>query len=171
MLHFFEIIARLCAFIFQVPCHWVDTEGKLQELAEKLEASTEFAVDLEHHSYRSYLGFTCLMQVSTRTEDFLIDALELRHAMPLLATAFSDPKIVKVLHGADMDILWLQRDFGLYVVNLFDTGQATRCLFHAISSSAYAFTVPLHCATILCSHSSHSPSSFARFTSLLATSL
>jgi len=30
------------------------------------------------------------------------------------------------MHGADHDVLWLQRDFGLYLVNLFDTGQA-RC--------------------------------------------
>ena len=41
---------------------------------------------------------------------------------------FTDPKITKVLHGADMDILWLQRDFGLYIVNMFDTGQAARVL-------------------------------------------
>jgi exosome complex exonuclease RRP6 len=34
----------------------------------------------------------------------------------------------QVLHGADMDILWLQRDLGLYVVNMFDTGQAARIL-------------------------------------------
>lgn len=32
-------------------------------------------------------------------------------------------RIVQVLHGADSDIAWLQRDFGLYIVNLFDTGQ------------------------------------------------
>ena len=33
-----------------------------------------------------------------------------------------------MLHGADSDIVWLQRDFGIYVVNLFDTGQASRVL-------------------------------------------
>ena len=27
-----------------------------------------------------------------------------------------------------MDIGWLQRDFGIYVVNMFDTGQAARVL-------------------------------------------
>ena len=43
------------------------TEKDLQGLAGKLESATEFAVDLEHHSYRSFQGFTCLMQVSTRT--------------------------------------------------------------------------------------------------------
>ena len=35
---------------------------------------------------------------------------------------------LQVLHGADSDIDWLQRDFGLYVVNMFDTGQAARVL-------------------------------------------
>lgn len=27
-----------------------------------------------------------------------------------------------------MDVEWLQRDFGIYVVNMFDTGQASRVL-------------------------------------------
>ncbi len=46
----------------------------------------------------------------------------------ILVRVFADPKIVKVMHGADHDILWLQRDFSVYVVNMFDTGQAARVL-------------------------------------------
>lgn len=34
----------------------------------------------------------------------------------------------QVFHGADSDIEWLQKDFGLYVVNMFDTHQAARLL-------------------------------------------
>lgn len=34
----------------------------------------------------------------------------------------------QVFHGADSDMEWLQRDFGLYVVKLFDTHQASRAL-------------------------------------------
>ncbi len=37
-------------------------------------------------------------------------------------------QVAKVLHGADHDVLWLQRDFGIFVANLFDTGQAARVL-------------------------------------------
>ena len=48
--------------------------------------------------------------------------------MQLLLEVFANPGIVKVLHGADSDVLWLQRDFGLYIVNMFDTGQAARKL-------------------------------------------
>ncbi|GLJ36746.1 hypothetical protein SUGI_0739990 [Cryptomeria japonica] len=28
-----------------------------------------------------------------------------------------------LMHGADRDIIWLQRDFGIYICNLFDMGQ------------------------------------------------
>lgn len=36
-----------------------------------------------------------------------------------------------------MDIGWLQRDFGIYVVNMFDTGQAARVLNFEKFSLAY----------------------------------
>lgn len=32
------------------------------------------------------------------------------------------------MHGAEFDMHWMQRDFGLYIVNMFDTGQASRVL-------------------------------------------
>uniref|UniRef100_A0A8D3BVZ6 Exosome complex component 10 n=1 Tax=Scophthalmus maximus TaxID=52904 RepID=A0A8D3BVZ6_SCOMX len=109
-------------------CSFIDSLEDLVALNEKLCSLSEFAVDLEHHSYRSFLGLTSLMQISTREEDFIIDTLELRSEMYILNEAFTDPSIVKVFHGADSDIEWLQRDFGLYVVNLFDTHQASRAL-------------------------------------------
>lgn len=58
---------------------------------------------------RSFQGFTCLLQVSTRAADWLVDALALRRAIgPALASLMADPGVVKVLHGADRDVLWLQ---------------------------------------------------------------
>uniref|UniRef100_A0A8C5U955 Exosome complex component 10 n=1 Tax=Malurus cyaneus samueli TaxID=2593467 RepID=A0A8C5U955_9PASS len=114
--------------IEETPCHFITTLDELVELNEKLMTCKEFALDLEHHSYRSFLGLTCLMQISTRTEDFIIDTLELRSNMNILNETFTDPAIVKVLHGADSDVEWLQRDFGLYLVNVFDTHQAARLL-------------------------------------------
>ncbi|XP_042333911.1 exosome component 10 [Sceloporus undulatus] len=112
----------------ETPRHFVSTLDELVELNEKLRTCKEFALDLEHHSYRSFLGLTCLMQISTRTEDFIIDALELRSELYILNETFTDPAVVKVLHGADSDVEWLQRDFGLYLVNVFDTHQAARLL-------------------------------------------
>lgn len=112
----------------ETKCSFIDSLEDLVDLNEKLCKLSEFAVDLEHHSYRSFLGLTCLMQISTREEDFIIDTIELRSELYVLNEAFTDPAIVKIFHGADSDIEWLQRDFGLYVVNLFDTHQASRAL-------------------------------------------
>lgn len=36
---------------------------QLQALLSDLKCEKEIAVDLEHHSYRTFLGITCLMQV------------------------------------------------------------------------------------------------------------
>ncbi|GFR29338.1 hypothetical protein TNCT_245141, partial [Trichonephila clavata] len=119
------------------PLEFIKTEGQLKKMCDELSKEKEIAVDLEHHSYRSFQGLTCLMQISSRTKDYIIDALELRSEMHVLNEVFTDPKIVKVLHGADMDVLWLQRDFGVYLVNLFDTGQGARVLHFAHLSLAY----------------------------------
>ncbi|KAF0976261.1 hypothetical protein FDP41_004936 [Naegleria fowleri] len=118
-------------------CTWISTVDDLHRLASLLEAQDAFAIDLEQHSYRSFQGFVCLMQISTRNEDFLIDTIELREHMHILNSSFTHPKIVKVMHGSDCDILWLQRDFGIYVVNMFDTGQACRVLTLPGCSLAY----------------------------------
>ncbi|XP_021755991.1 protein RRP6-like 2 isoform X2 [Chenopodium quinoa] len=111
------------------PFKMVEEVKDLKELAAKLRSANEIAVDLEHNQYRSFQGLTCLMQISTRTEDFVVDTLKLRiHIGPYLREIFKDPTKKKVMHGADRDIAWLQRDFGIYVCNLFDTGQASRVL-------------------------------------------
>jgi exosome complex exonuclease RRP6 len=111
------------------PFTLVEDHKGLMELAKKLKSVTEFAVDLEHNQYRSFQGLTCLMQISTRTEDFIVDTLKLRIYIGLyLQEPFKDPTKRKVMHGADRDIMWLQRDFHIYVCNLFDTGQASRVL-------------------------------------------
>ena len=113
---------------------WVDTIDKLTDLVNKLELVTQMAVDLEAHSYRSFAGLVCLMQITINdvaggSQDYLIDTLALFHDIPsALAPIFANPKILKIMHGADSDVVWLQRDFGIYVVNLLDTGRAARLL-------------------------------------------
>lgn len=107
---------------------YVDTEDKLKKMIKKLKKASEIAVDLEHHDYRSYHGFVCLMQISDRNDDYIVDTLALRDELQALNVVFTDPAIIKVFHGAFMDIIWLQRDFGLYIVSLFDTYHASKAL-------------------------------------------
>jgi len=121
---------------------FVDTEAGLRAVADDLrrDAVTAFAVDLEHHSHRSFQGFTCLVQVSTRERDYVIDVLvpAVRAKFRAeLGASFEDPGVTKIMHGADYDVKWLQRDFGVYVVNMFDTGQAARVLQFPKFSLAY----------------------------------
>ena len=77
---------------------WVATPEVLARLLQKLRQVSEIAVDLEHHSYRSYYGFVCLMQISTREEDFIIDTLALRDDLEDLNEIFVDSTVVKARH-------------------------------------------------------------------------
>ncbi|XP_042519265.1 protein RRP6-like 3 [Macadamia integrifolia] len=116
---------------------WVKTESQLEELVKVLSKERVFAVDTEQHSLRSFLGFIALVQISTKKEDYLVDTIALHDAMGILRPVFADPDICKVFHGADNDVLWLQRDFHIYVVNLFDTSKACEVLSKPYKSLAY----------------------------------
>ncbi|KAF8272378.1 ribonuclease H-like domain-containing protein [Lactarius quietus] len=112
----------------ETPLTLVSTREQLVALIDKLRESREIAIDLEYHSYRAYSGFVCLMQISTRDEDWIVDPFELRDELEDLNEVFTNPNIVKVLHGAESDVVWLQQDFNLYLVNMFDTFHASKVL-------------------------------------------
>lgn len=114
-----------------------DYDGVLAMLEELKEAS-EIAIDLEHHDAQSYIGLVSLMQISTRNKDWIVDTLRpWRRKLEVLNQVFTDPKILKVFHGAQSDIIWLQRDLGLYIVGLFDTHHASRVLGYTGGSLAF----------------------------------
>jgi exosome complex exonuclease RRP6 len=117
---------------------YVDTLQGVSEMLEELRKSTLIAIDLEHHDQRSYVGIVSLMQISTRDKDWIVDTLQpWRQKLQILNEVFTDPKIVKVLHGSFMDIVWLQRDLGLYIIGLFDTYHACQVLGYEGASLAY----------------------------------
>jgi exosome complex exonuclease RRP6 len=110
---------------------FVDTLDGVKEMLKELKKAKEIAIDLEHHDVHSYHGLVSLMQISTREKDWVVDTLKpWREELQMLNEVFTDPKILKVLHGSTMDIIWLQRDLGLYVVGMFDT-------FHAASALGF----------------------------------
>lgn len=123
--------------LHESPLIIVENQETFTHMISDLSQSKEIAVDLEHHSFRSYQGFVCLMQISTRNTDYIVDTLKVWDHMNGLLDIFTNPNIVKVLHGADSDIPWMQKDFNLYIVNMFDTGQATRSLMYPRFSLAY----------------------------------
>ena len=112
----------------ETPLKFVATTADLEALVADLCEVNEMAIDLEHHNFHSYQGYTCLMQLSTRTADYIVDVIAVRGDMYKLNKVFLDASKLKVLHGAVEDIRWLQKDFGLYVANMFDTGIALQTL-------------------------------------------
>ncbi|RDW86446.1 exosome nuclease subunit RRP6 [Aspergillus mulundensis] len=108
---------------------FVDTLEGVKEMLAELKSASEIAIDLEHHDVHSYHGLVSLMQISTRDKDWVVDTLKpWREELQMLNEVFADPKILKLFHGSSMDIIWLQRDLGLYVVGMFDTYHAAFAL-------------------------------------------
>jgi ribonuclease D len=95
--------------------------------AEKLLHESAIGVDLEADSLFHYREKVCLLQISTRDYNLLIDPLLIKDLTPLLPL-FKNSKILKVFHGADYDIRSLYRDFKIKVKNMFDTQLAARFL-------------------------------------------
>jgi ribonuclease D len=68
-----------------------------------------------------------LLQFSSPSADYLVDPLELTD-LSALGPIFKSPKIEKIFHAAEYDLICLRRDFGFSFAHLFDTMQAARTL-------------------------------------------
>jgi ribonuclease D len=101
-----------------------DAQG-IEALVEQLAAEPAVALDTESNSFHVYRERVCLIQISTRTTDWVVDALAVdpRRLAPILAGA---PALV--LHGADYDVRCLKREYGFALPGLFDTMVAARRL-------------------------------------------
>ena len=106
---------------------WVVHPDQLNELANVLERSDIIGVDTESNSLFAYREQVCLIQISTQKEDYLVDALAITD-LTVLGDLFSNPKIEKVFHAAEYDILCLKRDYHFLFHNIFDTMLAARIL-------------------------------------------
>ncbi len=105
----------------------IETQDALDRLAEALHKEALLGIDTESNSMYAYYERVCLIQISTRTHDYVIDPLALDDLYPL-APLMEDPHIEKIFHAAGYDIACLKRDFEWRFVNLFDTLAASRIL-------------------------------------------
>jgi ribonuclease D len=106
---------------------FVETEAALNALAESLNGAPLVAADTEAAGYHRYHDRICLLQLSTRTRTYVVDALALAGFGPL-ERIFADPRTEIVLHDADYDLRLLARDHDLRVTRLFDTKIAAQFL-------------------------------------------
>jgi ribonuclease D len=107
------------------PPRLVAHAAALAELVERLRDEPVIAFDTESNSFHVYRERVCLLQVSTRTADFVVDPLAV-DPRPLGAV-LCDGRVT-VLHGADYDIRCLHREWGWRLPRLFDTMAAARRL-------------------------------------------
>ena len=115
----------------ETPLTWVSTRAQLTELIDKLRMAREIAVDLEYHSYRTYSGFVCLMQISTREEDWIVDPFELRDELEGLNEIFTNPSIVKagrILVPSQYRLMFA-RSFMALIVTLFGYSKTSTCIW------------------------------------------
>lgn len=107
------------------PAIYIDTTQALKTLVTQLAKEKQIAVDTESNNMYAYHGQVCLIQLSTRSQDYIIDPLTIDN-MQALGDVFYDKSIEKIFHAAEYDLICMQRDFDFEVRNLFDTMFAAR---------------------------------------------
>ncbi len=104
----------------------IATAPALAEMQTVLASEPTLAVDTEADSLYAYFEKVCLLQFSTPAADYVVDPLAVDIAS--LRTIFADPRIQKVFHAAEYDILSMKRDYEFTFENIFDTMIAARVL-------------------------------------------
>jgi ribonuclease D len=107
------------------PATRIETQDDLERLVDTLIDQSLIAIDTESNSLYAYQEQVCLIQLSTRSHDYIVDPLMIQDMRPLgKLTKFKHIEIV--FHAAEYDIMCMKRDFGFEFNNLFDTMMAAR---------------------------------------------
>jgi ribonuclease D len=101
----------------------IETRADLDALVQDLLGEKTLAIDTEADSFYHYFDKTCLVQIATRRQIYLVDPLALGGPSELapLGPVFAAPGICKIFHAAEYDLFVLKRDCGFSFENLFDT--------------------------------------------------
>jgi len=119
-----QTASSLCA---AQPLYYVDTVSKLERAVAALRQESLLAADSEAAGYHRYFDRLCLLQLSTRRDTYLVDAIALED-LGALPDLLCDEAHEVVFHDADYDLRLLDRDFGTCVRGLFDTKIAAQFL-------------------------------------------
>jgi ribonuclease D len=103
----------------------VDTEEQLQTFLATLREASWVAVDTEADSLHAYPEKVCLIQISTRFGDRLLDPLAGLNLAPVLEALAAHELI---MHGADYDLRLLRKHHEFIPRAIFDTMLAARLL-------------------------------------------
>lgn len=116
----------------QLPtAQYIATPDALRDVYDALRQEPIIAIDTESNSMYAYRTRVCLIQLSTRTHDYILDPLALGEHVRLLGDIFADERIEKVFHAAEYDLICLQREYGFHARHMFDTMYAARLVGQA----------------------------------------
>jgi ribonuclease D len=107
---------------------YIKTQSELDEAVAIMRTQSILGIDIECennlHHYGSYIS---IIQVSSKTEDWIIDVLVLKKIDSFLSI-LADEKIQKVFHDIDFDFRILMYEFSCVPKNIFDTKLAAQFL-------------------------------------------
>jgi ribonuclease D len=132
-------------------CMRVETAAQMMHCIQDLLSPSvhEIGFDLESYQCNDSTQITCVLQITSNLgKDYIIDVLadgvwdEVHGLKPM----FANPNIVKVGHAiGGLDVQSLHRDFGIYIVNAFDTYEAAKLLpiqQHGLAALLQYYNIP-----------------------------
>lgn len=102
------------------PAELVSSPERYQLMIAHLSDQKAIAIDTESNSLFAYQERVCLIQLSSRERDFLLDPFAFAD-LQALGELMADERVQKIMHAGDYDISTLKRDYGFTFRNVFDT--------------------------------------------------
>jgi ribonuclease D len=101
----------------------ITRSSDLEALAGDLMSEKIVAFDTEADSFYHYYDKTCLLQIATKRNRYLVDPLAMGGAAELapLGAVMASPDVRVLFHAAEYDIFILKRDCNFTFNHLFDT--------------------------------------------------
>jgi len=117
---------------------YVDSDLKFDQMLAHLKVQSQISFDTESNHDDSFLSMICVIQMSSATQNFVIDVFRLfARVRRDLSPIFSSPDILKIVHDTN-DIQLLQRDFEIFceaTINMQEVFHLYKPQSHPISYS------------------------------------
>ena len=105
----------------------ITSPERYQMMIAHLGGQKAIAIDTESNSLFAYQERVCLIQLSSRERDYLLDPFAFDD-LQALGELMADERVQKIMHAGDYDISTLKRDYDFTFNNVFDTMLAASAL-------------------------------------------
>jgi len=106
---------------------FISNDEEFRKVLGHLKSASRLAIDIEADSLYHYFEKVCLIQISSDTDTFILDPLNIDE-IASLAPTMADASVEKVFHAPSYDFYCLRRDYKFQFRNIFDTHIAAQLL-------------------------------------------